>query len=255
METGDEFDNGNASPVPPHEREWRHPAEVHAANRQRIAAEAAPPPVSRRTTGILAVIGAAGAAVLIGVAVPKGVPDGPDQAAVSASTEPAPGVPVAKGGARATAVEFADGWFVIRTRDAGAVTAGGTMSIVTADGSTHEARRAADITGMSLSVFASGAGADNCSFETAYDDTEFRYLLEGGSLSVIDRSRVRHAVRNSLPLDASAREIVPLHIDTTIDGPGVLVAFDDRPVGIVSVVDHRTVAVLLPGLDEIICGA
>ena len=61
METGDEFDNGNASPVPPHEREWRHPAEVHAANRQRIAAEAAPPPVSRRTTGILAVIGAASA--------------------------------------------------------------------------------------------------------------------------------------------------------------------------------------------------
>jgi hypothetical protein len=252
VETGDEFDSRDTSPVPPHEREWRHPAEVHAANRHRIAAEAAPPPVSRRTKGILAVIGAVGAVVLVGVAVPNGVPGSREQATDSSSALPAPVVPVAKGGARSTAVEFVEGWFATRAAGSGG---GEVTNIVTADGTTHEARHAADLAALSLSVFVSGADADTCSFETEYDDTEFRYLLEAGSLSVIDRSRVRHAVRNSLPLDASAQETVPLHMDTTIDGPGVLVAFDDRPVGLVSVVDHRTLAVLLPGLDDLICGA
>jgi len=255
VETGDEFDNGNTSPVPPHEREWRHPAEVHAANRQRIAVEAAPPPVSRRTSGILAVIGVAGAAVLVGIAVPKGVPGGREQPAVTPGTDASPVVAVSKGAARSTAVEFTKGWFATRTSDMGGVTAGGLVSFVTADGSTREARHAADLAGLSLSVFTGGADGETCDFESGYEQEEFRYLLEAGSLSVIDRSLVRHSVRNSLALDASAQATVPLHVDTTIDGPGVLVAFDDRPVGLVSVVDHRTVAILLPGLDELICGA
>ena len=252
METGDEFDNGNTSPVPPHEREWRHPAEVHAAARQRIAAEAAPPPVSRRTTGILAAIGAAATAVLIGVAVPKGVPDGREPTSV---TDVAAVVPVSKGADRNTAVEFTKGWFAARASDVSPGMAGRAVSIITADGITHETRHAADLAGLSLSVFVSGADEEKCDFETGYEEAEFRYLLDAGSLSVIDRSLVRHSVRNSLALDSSAQGTVPLHVDTPVDGPGVLVAFDDRPVGLVSVVDHRTVAVLLPGLGELICGA
>ncbi|MFM8794604.1 MAG: hypothetical protein ACKOFF_06950 [Acidimicrobiales bacterium] len=255
METGDEFDNGNTTPVPPHEREWRHPSEVHAANRQRIAAEAAPPPVSRRTTGILAVIGAAAAAVLVGVAVPKGIPAGREQPAVTSGADASPVDVVSKGAARGTAVEFTRGWFATHISDVRADGADGTTIISTPDGVSHRTRHSVDIVGLSLSVFTDGIHEDNCNFETGYGEDEFRYLLEAGSLNVIDRTLARHDVRNSLPLDAAARETVPLHVDTQVDGPGVLVAFDDRPVGLVVVLDHRTVAVLLPRLGELICGA
>ena len=78
MDGKDEFDGDDVAPVPPHERTWRHPAEVSDASRQRHAVESAPPPVSRRVTALVAFVSLVASAVILTVTVPKGIHAGPE---------------------------------------------------------------------------------------------------------------------------------------------------------------------------------
>ncbi|MGA0862826.1 MAG: hypothetical protein ACO3RB_02945 [Ilumatobacteraceae bacterium] len=77
---GDEFDGAGSSPIPPHERGWRHPAEVAHESRAAFMRESAPPPLSRRTTAIVAGGSLVASAVLIALTLPRGVDDEPTAA-------------------------------------------------------------------------------------------------------------------------------------------------------------------------------
>ncbi|MFM7263308.1 MAG: hypothetical protein ACKO1X_06105 [Acidimicrobiales bacterium] len=263
METGDEFDNGNASPVPPHERAWRHPAEVHDANRRRVAVDSTPPPVSRRTRSIIILIGACATVVLFAVALPVGMQPEPDQVSDSPDATSAPQVTLvtAKGSAQEAArlrgVAFADGWFAVASDllpDAAQDGAASPLTVVTPDRSEHGARHMFSVEALGLEILSSSTGPGRCDFQTGFGDDEIGYLLRGGSLSVIDSSGGRHPVRNSITSGGTASATVPVDVEP-IDGAGVLVAFDDTPVGLVSVVRGSTYALLLPGLADVTCGA
>ena len=72
---GDEFDNKDDAPLPPHERSWRHPAEVSDALRLEHTKKSAPPPIGRRAAALVAFVSLVASATLVLVTVQKGVKD------------------------------------------------------------------------------------------------------------------------------------------------------------------------------------
>lgn len=68
--TADEFENPDSSPVPPHDRTWRHPAELADAQR---SAHLTAPPLGRRLTAITVVVSALSSFVVLSIAVPRGI--------------------------------------------------------------------------------------------------------------------------------------------------------------------------------------
>lgn len=71
----DEGDDSDIAPIPPYERQWRHPAE-HADNERRLVnAAAAPPPISRRSRTLISAFAGAMAVAVFVVSVPKGIND------------------------------------------------------------------------------------------------------------------------------------------------------------------------------------
>lgn len=72
MGADDEFDD-DIAPLPPHERVWRHPAEVHHEARLRHSAEAALPPIGRRFAMVVGMVSLAVSFSLLLVTVPKGL--------------------------------------------------------------------------------------------------------------------------------------------------------------------------------------
>ena len=73
MSAGDEFDNEDSAPLPPHERTWRHPAEVSNNLRTEHSLKAAPPPIGRRAAALVAFVSIVASATLMLVTVQKGV--------------------------------------------------------------------------------------------------------------------------------------------------------------------------------------
>ena len=73
MGAGDEFDNKDDAPLPPHERSWRHPAEVSDALRHEHTKKSAPPPIGRRAAALVAFVSLVASASLVLVTVQKGV--------------------------------------------------------------------------------------------------------------------------------------------------------------------------------------
>ena len=113
---GDEFDSDDTGPIPPHERVWRHPAEVSDENRQRHALESAPPPIGRRVAALVAFVSLAASAVLLLVTLPKGVPN----AETTSTTSGATTLPPAKGvvSPRTNAIALDSRVVVMTTTDA-----------------------------------------------------------------------------------------------------------------------------------------
>ena len=71
--SNDEFDNPDSAPLPPTDRAWRHPAERAAAHREDYQRTASPPPLSRRSTVVVAISSLVASAAILAVAVPKGI--------------------------------------------------------------------------------------------------------------------------------------------------------------------------------------
>lgn len=74
--------DGRDAPVPPHERAWRHPAEVGEWNRDRIRLVAEPPPLSRRLTAVIAGASIVLSAAVLVVSIPR-LENSGDEAPVS----------------------------------------------------------------------------------------------------------------------------------------------------------------------------
>lgn len=71
----DESDEVPRIPPPPHERSWRHPAEIAAQERTDIALAHPSPRLSRRATAVTAAASIVVSAAILSVVVPKGVDD------------------------------------------------------------------------------------------------------------------------------------------------------------------------------------
>lgn len=239
----DEFDGESDAPVPPYEREWRHPAEVSDAARQRHAAESAPPPIGRRATMLVALVSMAASAALLVVTVPKGV----DRMTATADTVAAvttttnvvtkgsdvPHVP----GLRLSGTYFllpADAPAGLRT-----VTVGGAKVDVAAVESF--AARGYSIARAAHGVEDQGLGYADLSRE------ELEYLLSSGALHVVDMNGVAHAARWSASMEyvAQSGDTHPIDVDSAFTGPGVLMTSDEQVIGVVERHEHRNVLELL----------
>lgn len=69
--TTDDFENPNSSPVPPYDRNWRHPAEVADTERSRHLGVA--PPLGRRLTALTVIASVLTSLAVLTVAIPKGI--------------------------------------------------------------------------------------------------------------------------------------------------------------------------------------
>lgn len=72
--TTDEFENPDSTPLSPHDRPWRHPAELADAERARHLS--APPPLGRRLTAITVVASVISSIAVLIVAIPRGIEEG-----------------------------------------------------------------------------------------------------------------------------------------------------------------------------------
>lgn len=144
---GDEFEGPGNGPIPPHERPWRHPAEVAHDSRTAFMRDSAPPPLSRRTTAVVATASLAASAVLLALTLPRGVNDRPEtvDAAVSAA---------AKGTSPDTHLVTVDG------RDFGALPVGDGQWITSASAITDDAQIELRSARSGLSLLATVVGSD-----------------------------------------------------------------------------------------------
>ena len=69
--TADEFENPDSRPIPPYDRNWRHPAEVADSERSRHLGSA--PPLGRRLTALTVIASVLTSLAVLTVAIPKGI--------------------------------------------------------------------------------------------------------------------------------------------------------------------------------------
>lgn len=69
--TTDDFENPDSSPVPPYDRNWRHPAEVADSHRSHHLGSS--PPLGRRLTALTVIASALTSIAVLTVAIPKGI--------------------------------------------------------------------------------------------------------------------------------------------------------------------------------------
>ena len=83
--TADEFENPDSRPIPPYDRNWRHPAEVADSERSRHLGSA--PPLGRRLTALTVIASVLTSLAVLTVAIPKGIEEYSQQNDADDSTE------------------------------------------------------------------------------------------------------------------------------------------------------------------------
>ena len=236
MGDNDEFDN-DAAPLPPHEREWRHPAEMHHELRLRHQVESAPPPLSRRFTMVVGLISLAVSFSLLLVTVPKGLSS--TSADVSA---PAPSSTIPPKGSTPestapAALHVTDGLLLIQARDA----RDGRQSVTAEDGRTVSAMHLVTFSSHCMSVLRTETelGADEW-FDL--DREEFAYLGRAGQLHIIDSAGSRITTRSGISMEGDDPWL-PLDTDGIPVGIGTVMTADDNVVGYAMRCNHGTWAV------------
>lgn len=236
MGNNDEFDN-DAAPLPPHEREWRHPAEMHHEMRLRHQVESAPPPLSRRFTMVVGMISLAVSFSLLLVTVPKGLSS-------TSADVPAPGpssTTPPKGSAPEStapaALHVADGLLLVDARAA----RNGRQEVTVHDGRTVSAVHVVTFSAHCMSALRTetdlGAGEW---FDL--DREEFGYLGHAGQLHVIDSTGSRIATRPGISMEGDDPWL-PLDTDGIPVGIGTVMTADDNIVGYAMRCNHGTWAV------------
>lgn len=166
----DEFDSEDPAPVPPHERGWRHPAEVSDEKRRRHMFESAPPPVGRRVTALVALVSVAASGVILMVTLPKGLDSRPaTEPAVRSTTSSVP----AKGSSARRGV-------VLLERLVATTGTFKSGALVT-DGGTVTARAVGAPAGHGLVLLSTDTQL-TAAAQNDLTDEEFRYLGDEGQL-------------------------------------------------------------------------
>lgn len=101
---------GAGGPVPPHERTWRHPAEVGEWSREQMRVVAAPPPLSRRLTAVIAGTSVALSAAVLLVSVPR-LDDARDASPATTITDGLRGTPTSAVATESPVDALPAGWF------------------------------------------------------------------------------------------------------------------------------------------------
>lgn len=246
MGAGDEFDD-DIAPLPPHERDWRHPAELHHEARLRHSVESAPPPVGRRFAMVMGMVSLAVSFSLLLVTVPKGLSSTSAEIPAPATTSPA----TVKGGAgvedtRPRAFPVANGLLVMDARHATA----GRQRVALPDGRTVSATHVVTFGEHCMTVLRTDAPVSGTEWSDL-DSEEFSYLGTERKLYVVDSAARRHGTRMGLATGRSDGWW-PLDTDGVLDGPGAVVTADGETVGYAMRCTHETWAIRFADLVQLV---
>lgn len=249
MGVSDEFDSGDRAPVPPHERNWRHPAEVSNALRQEHALKATPPPIGRRAAALVAFVSIVASATLMLVTVQKGISEPVAEPSDLTTTT------VQKGSlpdGTVMAVRAFGDFFVVPSREVrgarAAISVGGSASIVV-DVVTSFPDAGIAVVRPRTNRQSPG---DSAPVPTAPDDAT--------SIRAVDRTgssfRVRQGIYSSAghTTPGATTDWFPLDVDGVIDGVAALLA-DGHFYAIAVRHDHRHIGITLTNLSRIVSDA
>jgi hypothetical protein len=232
----DEFD-WDAAPLPPHEREWRHPAEMHHEMRLRHQVESAPPPLSRRFTMVVSFISLAVSFSLLLVTVPKGLSSTSADVPAPTSSSVVPPKGSAPESATPAALHVTDGLLVVEARDA----RDGRQGVTVREGRTVSAVHLVTFSAHCMSVLETDTdlGSDEW-FDL--DREEFAYLGRAGQLHIVDSTGSRIMTRPGISMEGDDPWL-PLDTDGIPVGIGTVMTADGRVVGYAMRCAHETWAV------------
>lgn len=223
MGVSDEFDNENDAPLPPHERTWRHPAEVSNALRHEQTLKATPPPIGRRAAALVAFVSIVASATVMLVTVQKGVSD-PVTELTDASTTSLP----AKTGPATGAVPVVhayDDYFVVPSADV----TGDRLTATLPGDETFDAEVVTAIKEKGISIIRHRAATlRNLPYPSEPDPV----TQQPSSFVAVDRSGQRLTANVGLSSDSSSTDVdmrsrhgwFPLDVDGVINGVAALYA-------------------------------
>lgn len=252
--SNDEFDNTNSGPVPPYERQWRHPSEFAQEQRRAHEATLVAPPLSKRIALASVTVSIVCSVALLSVTIPKGVGQ------LTAET-PAPDTTVARSPI-ATKVKNATA-SVGETKDDNSVKAlavgdsdlviapghtvseDGTIPIVTNDGNVVHCRVLAqdESTGLAILDLPESeeipvrlAGIAEHDAEEEFDINDLMIIEPLTGIAVAGQLSI-----STQTIDpTTATGAVPLDVDITINGVSVVVNKNSKVVGVAFTRDHAT---------------
>lgn len=243
-----EGDDEDIAPVPPHERAWRHPAEVSDESRRRHAVESAPPPVGRRVTALVGFVSIVASGVIAFVAVPKGI----DQQ-TEVSSEPVTSTPPKGGTAPIPSVRIRANAAIVVAQ--GLAVVAGSLSanedtVTLTDGSTVSATPISTIDEHGITIVRTDSVTMPRTNELS--DDEFKYLGDEGRLSLVLDDGTSETTRFGLSTRDTGRWW-PLSIDSK-GSPTLarIVDADGALVGIAVREKHETWAMKLSDLLDVI---
>lgn len=249
MGVSDEFDNENNAPVPPHERTWRHPAEVSNAMRHDHALKATPPPIGRRAAALVAFVSLVASATLMLVTVQKGVSDPVAEPADASSTSLPPKTGTPSGAV--PAIHAYDDYYVVPSADF----AGDRLTVALPDGKTFDAEVVTTLATKGISVVrdrstGSGRPLNTQQFATPGDAVSFVAIDRMGH-----RFTVHPGIDSGMMSNASSTsgtsKWYPLDVEGIINGVASLYV-NDRPYAIAVRHNHMHFGILLTDLALII---
>lgn len=247
MGVSDEFDNENDAPLPPHERTWRHPAEVSNALRHDQILKATPPPIGRRAAALVAFVSIVASATVMLVTVQKGVSD-PVTELTDASTTSLPAKTGSADGV-VPVVHAYDDYYVVPSVDFM-----GDRLTASLPGETFDAEVVTTIQEKGISVIRHRAATlQNLPYPSEPElDTP-----QPSSFVAVDRSGQRLNADVGLSSDSSSTDVdvrwrhgwFPLDVDGVINGVAALYA-GSRLDGIAVRHNHMHFGISLDGLAD-----
>lgn len=250
----DEFDNADSGPVPPYERQWRHPSEFAQDQRRAYETALAAPPLSKRIALASVTVSLVCSLALLSVTIPKGVGNlasddsVPDTTVVRSpiatkvkNATAAVGESDNKDSVRALAVGNSD--LVIAAVDT--ATDGGTIPIVTSSGEVIHCHILARDESTGLAILdlpdtegstpqLAGIADDDASDEFDFNDLMIIEPITG--IAVSGQLSISTATINPATTDGA----VPLDVDIQINGVSVVVNKKSQVVGVAFTRNHAT---------------
>jgi len=250
----DEFDNPDSAPVPPHERQWRHPSEFAQEQRRAYETALAAPPLSKRIALASITVSLVCSIALFSVTIPKGVgglsadDSVPDTTVVRSpiatkvkNATPAVGESDNEDSVRALAVGDSD--LVIAPADT--VTEEGTIPIVAKNGEVIHCHIIArdESTGLAIldlpetddsSLQLAGIADDDAADDFDINDLMIIEPITG--IAVSGQLSISTAKIDPATTDGA----VPLDIDIQINGVSVVVNKKSQVVGVAFTRNHST---------------
>lgn len=251
----DEFDNPDSAPIPPYERQWRHPSEFAIESRQQHERALAAPPLSKRIALASLTMSILCSLALLAVTIPKGVSQLTADDSIPGTTVVRSSIGTKVKNATATvaganqndavsALAVGDTDIVIAPSDN--MNADGTISITTNTGEIIHCHILArdESTGLAILDLPDSATDDQLRI-TGISDTDAEDEFNIDDLFLIEPS-TGTAINSQLSI--STEEIdplttegaVPLDVDVSINGVSVVVNKSAKVVGVAFTRNHAT---------------